>query len=947
LSSADAYEHGTAPPPWFDALPAWWHADPNVDAALLLVVDSTWEPPPPASLTWARLDDAEPVSCMAVGFPAADVLVRADDRVRETRQITGKIPPLSQVKSNRLTVHVDGMIGAADDGGSSWAGMSGAALFTTSSEVLIGVIAADSDRSDRTRRELRAQPASGFAEVPEFLRWLEWDAGFRAWQSTALQTARVDRLKVKVPPQRDGGLVGRDALVNETRDRLLTDRDVALLSGLPGAGKTALAIALGNDAVLAQHFDDGCLWLGVGREEELGLQHWVHRMAEWARALGASTDAVEQAQSDQDAQTMSSLVSEAMGWRRCLLVFDDVWKTEDALLFKDIGVNCRRVLTTRIPDVANDFTQPATPVPELDTGPARALLELYCPDASQLFGDRLNRVLAVVSGLPLGLVLVGMNLQKRLSKYGEEDAAAFLDDIMDEHARLGMEGSFSEGQHALGVEGTHITLQAVIGLTAQHLESEQLSALHSLTAFPPKANTFARKAGEYVIGDAGHFEDLTEVGLVELNDRVHSRFTLHQAIVDFARQINEGDDDAYRRMAEYFLHFIEEKSSGDTSDSWVELLQREDENLRSALDWTLRKSETGLAMKLMAALWPYWYERSYFQRGRDLAERVLTLQLPPSPSAEDQLLRAKLLNDAGNFAYNMSDLDEAERLHREALGMRTALGAEALTAGSWNNVGLVLRERGLYVEAIEHFNRAVEINERTKHGLWRLWTGMNLNNLGITHFRQGQFAKARDEQLRSLQIFEELGSAWGIAMVRTDLADAHIQLNEFAVARGLLDQVLADRWAVRDDKAVAAALRTWATIDIEQGEPEHASESLIAAVVLSAPLSDRLGQGRALELLVLATAGADNRDLMGRASGALDAYRACTGVRTAPWLEARVQRAQEAAEQSDGEFTSRRATARDTAEGDLVSLATALGDAVICVKAEDVVARRSQARTGT
>jgi tetratricopeptide (TPR) repeat protein len=509
---------------------------------------------------------------------------------------------------------------------------------------------------------------------------------------------------------------------------------------------------------------------------------------------------------------------------------------------------------------------------------------------------------------------------------------------MDVQARLRLEGSFSEGQHALGVEGTHITLKAVVGLTAEHLEKEQLSALYSLTAFPPKANTFTRKAGEYVIGDAGYFEDLTEVGLVELNDRVHSRFTLHQAIVDFARQIDEGDQAAYRRMAEYFLRFIEQKSGGDASNSWVDLLQWEGENLRTAVDWTLRNGEAALAMKLISALWPYWYERSYFQRGRDLAEQALALPLPSSPSVEDQLLRAKLLNDAGNFAYNMSDLDVAERLHGEALSIRTALGAEDLTAGSWNNIGLVLRERGLFAEALEHFGCAAKINKRTQHGLWRLWTGMNLNNLGITHFRQGEFAQARDEQLRSVDIFNELGSAWGIAMVSTDLADAQIQLSELAAARELLEQVLPDRWASRDDKAVAAALRTWAAIELEQDEPDRASVHLVAAVALSAPLSDRLGEGRALELLVLAGAAAGDHELMGRASGALDAYCACTGVRTAPWLEDRIRRAQQTAERSGGDFTARRATAREGSEGDLVSLAAALGDRVKDVNVEDVVA---------
>src|SRR5207249_7993680 len=63
-------------------------------------------------------------------------------------------------------------------------------------------------------------------------------------------------------------LVGRDEEMTRLRQRLHTGGNVALtaLNGLPGVGKTALAIALAHDQAIRTQFRDGVLWAALGPE---------------------------------------------------------------------------------------------------------------------------------------------------------------------------------------------------------------------------------------------------------------------------------------------------------------------------------------------------------------------------------------------------------------------------------------------------------------------------------------------------------------------------------------------------------------------------------------------------------------------------------------------------------------------------------------------------------
>ena len=239
---------------WLPARVVWQDAD--ADAALVVVEDEGWRAPGGESvLRWGELVGSDPVPCAAVGFPRASV---RPDQVRDTAHLYGQLAPLGQLKTGRLDLDVASASPSAREGGSPWAGMSGAAVIADSH--LVGVITVDPARyQDR----LVAVPADRLLADPGFQAVLA-DNGGRAeaapvgagWylrlpgeQAVSLGPAYWPvsrRFRPALPTllRPEHGLVpflGRQSLL----DRITgwpqgPDRPLLLVTGGGGSGKTRL-----------------------------------------------------------------------------------------------------------------------------------------------------------------------------------------------------------------------------------------------------------------------------------------------------------------------------------------------------------------------------------------------------------------------------------------------------------------------------------------------------------------------------------------------------------------------------------------------------------------------------------------------------------------------------------------------------------------------------------
>ncbi|HEY6540904.1 MAG TPA: NB-ARC domain-containing protein, partial [Ktedonobacteraceae bacterium] len=151
-------------------------------------------------------------------------------------------------------------------------------------------------------------------------------------------------------------LVGRDDELAKLRKLLRASDSVAMtaLHGLPGVGKTTLAITLAHDAEMRAHFRDGILWAALGPQPDLSSI-----LGHWSLLLGIATP---DKTGESDHEALAVQLRHAIGTRRMLLVIDDAWELEDALAFKVGGPNCAHLVTTRFPRIANAFAPNATSV---------------------------------------------------------------------------------------------------------------------------------------------------------------------------------------------------------------------------------------------------------------------------------------------------------------------------------------------------------------------------------------------------------------------------------------------------------------------------------------------------------------------------------------------------------------------------------------------------------
>jgi hypothetical protein len=119
-----------------DIVGGWTSEDCDV-ALLIAYEDLTSES---TTVPWGRTDSLAPVrGCQAIGFPHVQ---RDGAGMLDTEQLTGTFKPGTGLLSGRYVLDSDHTPPASrPDGGSPWAGMSGAAVF--SGEVLMGVVASD------------------------------------------------------------------------------------------------------------------------------------------------------------------------------------------------------------------------------------------------------------------------------------------------------------------------------------------------------------------------------------------------------------------------------------------------------------------------------------------------------------------------------------------------------------------------------------------------------------------------------------------------------------------------------------------------------------------------------------------------------------------------------------------------------------------------------------
>jgi transcriptional regulator with XRE-family HTH domain len=347
------------------------------------------------------------------------------------------------------------------------------------------------------------------------------------------------------------GLVGRHDMLRRLKQRLCNHTSVVLtaLNGLPGVGKTTLAVILAHDQDVRDHFSDGVLWSGLGPHPNVPAL-----LGRWGTLLGlASTEVNSLTSIESWVQALHTL----LGDRRMLLVIDDAWEIDDALAFKIGGPHCAYLVTTRFPHIALRFaSEGATLVRELSEDEGVELLARLAPEVVAQDSEAARVLVQSVGGLPLALTIIGkyLRLQSHSGQPRRIRAAIERLQNVEERLRLVEPQAFLEKSPSLPVE-TPMSLSAVIEVGDHYLDEQARAGLRALAVFPAKPNSFSEEAALAISnGPVEMLDRLTDAGMLEGSGP--ERYTLHQTIADYAKA-HLNDVSAYHRMVGYFVHYVE------------------------------------------------------------------------------------------------------------------------------------------------------------------------------------------------------------------------------------------------------------------------------------------------------------------------------------------------------------------------------------------------------
>lgn len=579
------------------------------------------------------------------------------------------------------------------------------------------------------------------------------------------------------PPLPPYELVGRKAILTNLKEQLFTGGSLALsaLNGLPGVGKTALAVALAHDREVLEHFRDGVLWAGLGRQGDA-----FALLGSWALELDIPRDELTKLTT---IEARAKAIHAKIGMRHMLLVVDDAWQPEAALAFKVGGPNCAHLVTTRIPEVAIYFAgQKITVVHELNETDSLILLERLAPEVTANEPEAAVELVRAIGGLPLGLILIGNHLRiQGLS--GRSRIKVALEQLQQVEKRLQIPEPRSPLEsHPSLLPSVRVSLKAIIAISDEALSEPAQRTLRALSVFPSKPNTFSEEAAVAVsIESVETIAILCSSGLLEVSEL--SRYTLHQTITDYAK-LNLTDNRAYERMVDFYIHYLE------THKEDYRLLDLEINNILVALQIAVDQELQASLVQGVNTWIPFLCSRGLYEVAKEYLNRAqqaaITLNDIPSlattflnlgiiaeqygeyPQAQEHLrkgldlareirrydLLSSLLFSLGTVSFKLGDYPQAKNHYQEGLGIARELGHRENLSKLFQGLGGVAGTLGDLDQAQKYFREALDLapeSERSGRVV------VLLHNLGVVEEKHSKYTEAKTYYLQALDLAREIG----------------------------------------------------------------------------------------------------------------------------------------------------------------------------------------------
>ncbi len=273
--------------------------------------------------------------------------------------------------------------------------------------------------------------------------------------------------------------------------------------------------------------------------------------------------------------------------------------------------------------------------------------------------------------------------------------------------------------------------------------------------------------------------------------------------------------------AAYYLRLAEEADVwlwGPQLFAWLERLEREHDNLRAALAWSLEPApgeaagqRMEMALRLVAALHRFWFSHGHFSEGRTFLERALA-----ASAGVTTVRRAKALVVAADLAYSHGDAQQAEALAEESLALSRSLGDGLGIARALGQLG---RLAGITYESARAralLEESVALCQELGNHWYLGWSLLAL--AAFADVRQGELVKAQAHYEEALALWREIGDKEAVAIALTDFAGFLSDYQkDFSTARSMSEEALMLSRGLRSKQEVhPLSLLSW--IALSQGD---------------------------------------------------------------------------------------------------------------------------------
>lgn len=642
-----------------------------------------------------------------------------------------------------------------------------------------------------------------------------------------------------IPLQTVSPLVGREHELAHLKQRLHAASSVGgsvaltALNGIPGVGKTALAITLAYDPEVRAQFRDGVLWVGLGPHPNVqGL------LSRWGSLLGISASEMAQLGSIQE---WAKALRNAIGSRAFLLVIDDAWQIEPALTLKVGGPNCVHLVTTRFPLLAVQIAKDgATAVQELDEEESIMLLRRFAPDVVEREAHKAHDLVQAVGGLPLALTLIG-NYLRMLAYSGQErrvDAA--LQQLSDAGKRLQLSELHEPvDSHSSLRSDQPVSLQSVIAVTDEHLNEETRATLYALSIFPPKPNNFSEEAAFAVANCSPDTLDaLADTGLMESSGS--GRYTLHQVIADYARLHlkDTSADETEQRLITYITSYVEAHKKD------YDLLDRENTTILAALE--LAHNPVGARfiapsrpqdyrpqlIRAIIALAPFFLARSMYDEAMQQLQRVREA----AAVLQDNYGITNAMLYMGQIAQKRGDLAQAEKYYKEGLGLAQQIGDAERISAFLTDLGSMTWKRGDYAQAEAYLQEGLLLARQIEHH--ERISGL-LEMLGALKARQGSYLQSDTHLREALTITRQIGDRERVCTILIALGVTAGEQGKYAEAEKYFQEGLVLARQVGNRGMISALLSNSGDVAVEQENYVQAEEYFQEGLMLARQIGHR------------------------------------------------------------------------------------------------------------